>query len=235
MVASTIPKRILAGLVIIASGLSSARAAEITLFDSLTPAKVAGQSQSPATVEPTGGLVAQGFKTTVANFVVESVELEIYKQTGSTDVYSVWIYNSVSGLPGTSVANVALNQSQAALSDQPSSQAFNSLALTLSPNTDYFIVVGGVQSLALNWDYWDTATPSGVGIPTAGTTYDGTVWSAIAMNYPQMMKVNAASVPEPSTWLMGMIAATMIGGIARRKCCRKIGFVEIHTVSLRIS
>ena len=30
--------------------------------------------------------VFQGFKTTVANIVVESVELEIYKQAGSTDV-----------------------------------------------------------------------------------------------------------------------------------------------------
>ena len=206
----------LACLVVLVPGLNVSQAADVTIYDSLTPGLAGGQTQGQASIDPGGTLVAQGFSTTVSEFVINSISLQIYKQPGSTDVYSVWIYDNVGGLPNTVVASVALNQSQAALSDSASTKSFGTLGLTLSASTNYFLVVGGVQSTSMNWDYWDTATPSGIGIPSLGTSFDGTNWTATALNYPAMMSI-AASVPEPSTWAMASLTVAVLAGAARRK------------------
>jgi hypothetical protein len=205
---------LLTGLYFLASANASLKAA--TIFDSLTPAQQSGQTQSQALVQGFGAMVAQGFQTTALGYVLDSIELEIYKQTGSTDVYSVWIYNASGGVPTTPVLTVANNEPQSALSDQPSSKTFSGINTVLAPNSDYFVVVGGVGVTDLYWDYWDTASPAGTGLPTTSITFDGTSWTGSSQTYPQMMIVSA-SVPEPSTWAFAALSCTTMAYVARRR------------------
>ena len=205
---------LMTGLIVLASANANLKAA--TIFDSLTPAKQGGQTQSQAVVQGFGSLVAQGFKTTASGYVLDSIELEIYKQAGATDVYSVWIYDSSGGVPTTPVLTVASNEQQSALSDTPSSKTFSGINTVLAPNTDYFVVVGGVASQDMYWDYWDTASPSGTGLPSTSITFDGTSWTASNQAYPQMMIVSA-SVPEPSTWAFAALSGSTLAYMARRR------------------
>lgn len=205
---------LMTGLYFLASANASLTAA--TIFDSLNPAQQSGQTQSQGAVQGFGAMVAQGFKTTSTGYVLDSVQLEIYKQTGSTDVYSVWIYDSSGGVPSVPVLTVASNEPQSALSDTPSSKTFSGLNTVLAPNTDYFVVVGGVSSTDMYWDYWDTASPVGTGLPSTGITFDGTSWTGSSQAYPQMMVVSA-SVPEPSTWAFAALSGSTLAYVARRR------------------
>lgn len=205
---------LMTGLYFLASANASLKAA--TIFDSITPAKQAGQTQSPATVQGFGAMVAQSFSTTATGYVLDSIELEIYKQVGATDVYSVWIYNSSGGVPTTPVLTVANNEQQSALSDTPSSKTFSGINTVLAPNTDYFVVVGGAATEDMYWDYWDTASPSGTGLPSTSITFDGTSWTGTSQGYPQMMTITA-SVPEPSTWAFAALSGSTLAYLARRR------------------
>lgn len=206
-------------LAIVIAGLSASVQASTILVDTLD-GYLTGSSLN------VGDLSGQSFQTTAADYIVNSVELEIYRdanQLGGT--YNVYLYSANgSNVPVSQVAVVAQNQLIDNLPNGDGTQVaptvFGGLNISLGTSSTYYVIVE-VTSIGTGsqfyWRYWNTQTP---GIPY--TTYNatsgdsGSSWTTPDLGYPYMIKVTA--VPEPSSIALGLVAC---GGLAVARRRRK--------------
>jgi hypothetical protein len=201
---------------LVAAGSAKRATAEV-IFDSIT-----GNTATGSTTASVNGWRAAQFILPAApagndRFGLGSVVLNLANNPLATD-FSVEIYSSVSGKPGSSVGQ--LFATQPIVVGNNSFFTTNSFP-TLTPATSYWVVLkGGASS-----PQWGTAGNTGLispasqlGTSTALTNNAGSTWfTNPAANNPSMMTVNAVAVPEPSTWAMGLAGLGFAGVTALRR------------------
>ena len=166
--------------------------ATASLFDNL------GQDGDNATGITNDQWAAQGFTTTADADMVTEVEAALFSEAPTSGTFAMEIWNMASGAPGTKVADVFSGDASLLVS---STFAETGLSLTLSPLTDYFLVVKGISLDALSnvqWRYADAAGGTGLPSPFVQTTDAGASWSTPSQETPQKMRIAAATdVPVP--------------------------------------
>lgn len=180
--------------------------AGLILFDSISPA----DQVSSTTIYP-DIKIAQGFQTSLNSFIVDSIDLQLYKQSSGIGLFSVRIYdiNPVDQMPYNQIADVAVDITQDILKDTPSIVRFENLAINLDSLVGYYIVVEDIKGTGLLWDYWDTINPIGIGLPSSMTAFSSGIWiKPPTYSFPQLMIVR--SVPEPSSILAFTIGVILL-------------------------
>lgn len=192
---------------------SEVNAVDIDLIDTITPATTTGDNNIAV-----GDRNAQSFMTTGSAFTIRQVDLSLKKAPGSAGQFSVSIYsmNSTNSEPDTRLTYVAQNQNQSALGTAYSIITYSGLSITLEPSKNYYIVLEDVTLAAMDWQYWDT-TSAGISPASYWMGYSGTWQSTPSTDYPAMMKVVAASVPEPSVWAFSGFACIVLRSRLRRR------------------
>jgi len=129
------------------------------------------------------------------------------------------IYSNVSGNPGVLLAafnpvSVASGTVHSAVSLTATTQ------FTLMANTSYFFVLHGsgiTNSLSWSADTGNTQ-PTANGVTLVGYRFSsngGSTWASSAI--PNQMSINAAPIPEPSTWAMVGVGAAMLVAFTRAR------------------
>ena len=166
--------------------------ATASLFDNL------GQDGDYAVAITNDQWAAQGFTTADAVIVAE-VEAALFSEAPTSGTFALEIWNIASGAPGTKVADVFSGDASLLTG---STFAVTGLNLSLTPATDYFLVVKGINLDPLSnvqWRYADAAGGTGLPSPFVQTTDAGANWSSPNEDTPQKMRIKAATdVPVPA-------------------------------------
>ena len=226
---SSFGKVLVLGLIL--TGMMKARVAQaVDLID--TPSLL-GAYSTPVMIDPTGP-AAQSFTTTSSGYVLNQLDLWLYRASGDNGTYSVSIFTAVgsggSMLPGSSVASLATNLDVIS-SARPvpvsvngdgsdvSPISFTGLNLPLSSTpTNYFVLVSYSGSYSIGWATVSASSPTFNG----NNTYTVGPVSGAPTNFgdsdPTLLKITAGTtVPEPSTWAMAVLAVAGLAASARRR------------------
>ena len=212
---------LLAGsLAALALGVAAPQATSAaTLVDNL--------SASTLGTSPFGGpgdtdWLAQSFTTTATDYILSSVTALIGNSNPATTgnyIFSIYDGSGPGGVPGVNLGDILSNSVTGIPTLATSIQATASpLPLTLSPNTNYFLVLrtSGAND-ALEW--YSATNGSGTGFPTNFTSSSngGTSWNAIDNTGPdQMMQILATSPPPPTPAPLSIFGAAAAFGCSRR-------------------
>ena len=169
-----------------ASSISS-----VTIFDNL----VEGTWKSM-----NGKYLAQSFRTDSNPGNLASIELMFRaaneaNSSASASSFSTYLYTSNAGQPGTQIA--ALGTKNVGAWDNDTYTHTPSSPVSLSANTEYFIVVNGANTGTVGWKVTGTLPSVYFGSsPTAHTSTDGSTWSTLAANYFSL-RVKMDAPPQP--------------------------------------
>jgi hypothetical protein len=144
-------------------------------------------------------------------YVLDSIQLEMANTAGNPTDFTVQLYGLPSNGnpdPGSSLATLSglSNPTSAGL------YAYDASGVTLSPDTQYFIVVTSSTPVSSGFYEWGQENPSsnvsaGNGWTEGAVTFgssDGSSWNESYSNDPQFA-LTATAVPEPDTLgLMGL-------------------------------
>lgn len=186
---------------------------------------------------PTAGdMMAQSFTTTASDYIVREIDLTLFRGSGESGAYSVYIYSSTGSgdtlVPDTLAVTIFAGQSfSSGTYPIPETSTLNGsdvapieikgLNIILNPSTAYFVVAGfDTGSFGLNWaaNDWTATSPNPstfIGDPSYFALYDSSTssWNNLGRDQPSAVRV----VPEPSTWAFGMLAAAVIAATSRRR------------------
>ena len=142
-----------------------------------------------------------------SGYVLNTVQLGMADATGNPSGFTVMLYSLLFGaiLPGNSLGtlNGSANPSTTGIyTYTPTSN------LTLSPSTDYFIVLTAgttVANGAYEWNYMSTLSYNPSGNWNGGGSVfssNGSHWTGIGGTFPEFA-ITATAIPEPSpSWLL---------------------------------
>jgi|SRR5665213_1426781 len=162
----------------------------------------------------------------VDGYQLDSIQLAMTTASGNPSGFTAMLYSSISlaaTLPGSSLGrlNGSLNPTTGGIfTYTPAS------SLTLSPRTDYFIVLTGNTAIATGAYEWNvTGTPS-IGLDGWGGntslcySSDGSSWSFLSGTLAQFA-LSATPVPEPSAFgLLGLGSLLFIRHSHKAKAIR---------------
>ncbi len=168
--------------------------------------------------QPSAGSVAVGSDSWLAvavttggnpgGYALDSIELDMTPATGDPSGYTVQLYSMVvSGAPEPGSSLGTLTGSTDPVS--AGQYAYTASGLTLSPSTEYFIVLSAetpVASGAYSWSYENTSSPNTSGGWIGGGYFqssDGRQWNSHgAPNGDLQFSLTADAVPEPDTYVL---------------------------------
>ncbi len=168
-----------------------------------------------------GSWPALSFKTSMTNYILESVTIPILNPnllSSGTISFRLFDATGAGGSPGAAVGSALGSVPIAGISGVSYQDVtFSGLNRTLATNTNYWLAVQGSGIASV---FFVGATTSTGGTLTGSLGYSitsdaGNSWSAPSTAVYVIGRVNA--VPEPSTYALGMIAAVTCGWLARRK------------------
>ena len=166
---------------------------------------------------------AQAFTTDATHTTVTAVATKLSRRTDATGTLNLYIYSSASNKPDSSVALIGSYNIASQLTTTLTDYTLSSLNVGLSPNTEYFLVLGGasVAHGEANWGY--TSSTSGTGFPSYYTdsANSGATWNTPELTNPQQMRIQATSsdIPEPAS--VGLMGIGMVGWfLTRRRTAR---------------
>lgn len=130
----------------------------------------------------------------------------------STGSASLMLYNSDASalIPGSALASFS---SDASGSD---TMSFSLAGLTLSAGTYWLVLSNTEGSSSWSWTSEETGTGSGFTGAWANSDDAGATWFSNSTLYPLQMSVSVSSVPEASTWVMGLMGAAGLAASRRR-------------------
>lgn len=190
-------------------------AAAVDLYDTLGKTIAASGNFGSNT---RGGI---SFKTTLAGDTITSVTVPILNDLGLTSgsvLYSIYDATGTGGRPGN---QVGADLGSIPISNFTSTSVYQNgtlsgLNFVLNPDTFYYLVVSG-SGLSGSFKIAATTDSSGIGAGSLGysqTNAAGTIWNAVVPAAYGIASITA--VPEPSTLVMGAIAALSLGLTAWR-------------------
>lgn len=166
--------------------------------------------------------IAQAFTTTATDFIISSVTVAAYKSNpATTGTLNLFFYDATGadGRPGALVQASAIASSDLSeLGSTPGDTHTWSLNYELDPSTTYYVVLGAESLVGVEGVDWDfTLDSSGVGFPSfySGSLNSGATWGAPAT--PFYMQMQVTTVPEPSTYALGMTGLLALCRFGRRK------------------
>jgi hypothetical protein len=162
--------------------------------------------------------------STSSNQTLGSVTLGLVSNTGGplTRDTTISLYNSTSGLP--SGAAIASSSSPITVSGTPQYYTFAlpaSFAVTTGNSYSLAFAIDTAADNDFRWNYGNpVAFPTGSnGVTFLGAAEsDGTSWSTETVIKPTML-LEAAAVPEPSTWML--TGSAIAGGVGYRRLRRR--------------
>lgn len=174
--------------------------------------------------------IAGGFTTTANGFHLTDISMQIFRSGDAiTGNVNISIYITDGGYPPSpSTLNTTFYSAPVTnLPNQPGSFDLTGLNVTLTPSTDYYLVVDYLDASAEDNKivYWNQATGISNSNPIYDLRYtwssDATTWNFPQQNYSNPLKfkitADANSVPEPSTYAMAAIASGVMAYVARRR------------------
>lgn len=187
--------------------------ASVVLFDNLS----AGSPNGYFGVSNTQW-AAQSFTTSSTGFILDSVSLRLWNQSGTTGSFEVqiWDSNGTSSRPGTQVGPAIYTGLAEDLGGPGSHLAILGLSVPLSVDTKYYLVVAGtgledifygfddIYPGFLAWDATNVITSDSY--DTAGSGWNGP--------YTQNLYMQVTAIPEPTSMFLMMLAG---GGLALRR------------------
>lgn len=167
--------------------------ATASLFDNL------GQDGDYAVGITNDHWAGQGFTTTATEVTLTEVEAALFSEAPTSGTFALEIWNIAAGLPGAKVADVFSGDGSLLTG---STFAVTGLHLSLTPATDYFLVIKGVsldEFSVVQWRYADATGGTGLPSPFVQTTDAGSTWSTPSQETPQKMRITATTeVPVPA-------------------------------------
>ncbi|MBU3702474.1 MAG: hypothetical protein FGM58_10560, partial [Acidimicrobiia bacterium] len=166
------------GLGVIVAGITAssgrASAASTTLYSQM--------NDGAWSVATSSNYWAQSFTTSSTATALTSVEVWIRNNSGSGSSYSLALYSSASGAPGTSLATIVASESVGAWGDGRKSFSL-STPYSLAASTQYFIVMSGPAGGTVGWKC-NAASPTTDVTPTPtfvnkSSSNGGSSWSAV--------------------------------------------------------
>jgi MYXO-CTERM domain-containing protein len=172
----------------------------------------AGASAGADTITGFGPLY-DSFSTGVNSGALSGLELFLNGTVDSGESFSVGLYADSSTTPGTLITVLGI-VSDSSLSD---TNSLIDVDLTANPilsvGTRYWVGLSGMTSA--NWSF--TADTSGIGVEGEFfSNSDGTFPNDPDEGYQMQVQVSAASVPEPSSLLLGASALVALALFRRR-------------------
>lgn len=207
-------------------GISSAPAA--VLYDNTTESADQGVFMN-ANGSGNWRFNAEAFNTDSLNFNIESVTLRLAlspfgSTTSGTFDVGIWS-NDTSGSPAnkplTLVANVATGQTAAQIAPLGGFVTFTPASwIQLNPNQLYWVVLDA-SNYTGNKQIVSAATTSSAGTGvTSNMMLQRDVANTWSQNFPATgtsHMIMTVTVPEPSTYALGLVATGIMGAVARRR------------------
>lgn len=167
---------------------------------------------------------AQGFSVGSSAWELRSIQLGLANGDADLPSPAVQLFTNGSNEPGSLIATLS-----GPVGGQPvTSKSLYTFSgtVTLSPNTDYWIVLSDTSAASTQSGYeWyaDDAFTTPAEKNSSGITYLGTKAQAFTNGawtntVPSLsLEVNAVAVPEPPTYALAMVAGVLGAGAAARK------------------
>lgn len=195
----------------------SAQAQVITLSDNLN------QTAHAIDYSTTTAWQAQHFFTQSQSYSLLSVTLQMaYSPTFSSNPHQddvrLELYTGSSSSPTPSSSGLSLNR-VGTITSSISQVQFSASGITLTPNTDYWIVLkSGDSRTVFEWSNTQSLAGTGVGrsVNYAKTNDSGSTWNAFSTN-PYRMRVEVQAVPEPSSFVLAGLGLGAMGLIRRHR------------------
>jgi len=197
--------------------LNTLNISAVDLADNLIETRNGG-----VTIDASVPAVAQGFSTTATGYIINSISVKLKQDNAAspdgTLNFSIYSADGTGGTPNTLVSSISTVATSALPTSSASVYSLNSLNVTLSPNTSYYLVLTSTSTLGNGAAWGYTNSTNGTGFPSNQSIYSSSSWSAPSTSFPQMMQISA--VPEPSTYALAVLS---IGTLAfARKQRRKV-------------
>ena len=204
-------------------GLSSASAADI--YNNLSETADQGVAMN-SNGNGNWRFNAEAFNTDTLNFNISSVTLQLGlsafgSTTGTFDI-GIWS-NDTTGSPAnkplTLVSNVATGQTVSQITGGAVTFTPASL-ITLSPNTTYWVVLDASNYTGTKQIISAGTTSSGGTGVTSNMMLQRDIANTWSQNFPNTgtsHMIMAVTVPEPSTYALGLVATGLVGALARRR------------------
>jgi hypothetical protein len=161
---------------------------------------------------------AQRFNSDVTNLKLTDATLRLAGSTAGN--FTLSLYSDAASLPGSSLGTLFNGTTSAAgvLIGGDSSVHFGGLSQTMSPNTNYWLVISVAPGdpTSLSWGITLDSKGSGSGFQTAAatSTNQGSTWSFYGA--PLRTQIVAVPVPEPATLLLAVLSLVALGRLPWR-------------------
>lgn len=192
---------------------TSASASSLYLADNLS------ESNDGSAGLASGLYLAESFTTDATHTKITEVTTPLNREPNATGTVYFYIYSSDgSNNPGTLVATLGSLDVASQLTTSIANYTLSSLNVSLSANTQYYLVLTSTSTLP-DITYWIfTGSTSGTGFPSyysSRYTNGSPAWSTPSLTSPQQMRIQAegsssSSVPELDA-LSGTGALTLVG------------------------
>jgi hypothetical protein len=162
-----------------------------------------GQTSAGSAVVGSDAWIAQDFRTGTnsGGYTLNSIQLLLGRASGTPSGFSVSVYSSLGGSPGSNLGSLG--------GADPSAGGIFSYAtsgMTLSPSTFYFVVLTAATPAANGSYDWSFVNPSSYDSSDGWhmnhiyyTSTDGSTWPVFSREHFFQLAVEATAVPEPST------------------------------------
>jgi hypothetical protein len=196
-------KQLVAGLLL--ALLAGGVRADTVIFDNLSSTTQGFGSVSTAFWE------AQRFNSDATNLLLTSATLTLYSESAGSGTFFVDLYSDAAGQPGVSLANLFTGPNPFGPTfPQSGDILFGGLNQALTPNTNYWIVLGESAGSALDirWGSVSNLAGTGSGFQTTNaTTLDqGGSWQVRSQAGLHKMQITATTpIPEPASALLALL------------------------------
>lgn len=183
--------------------LNTATTSAVDIANNLSETRNGG-----VTIDASVPSVAQGFTTSAAGYIINNISVMLKQDNAAspdgTINFSIYTADGTGGAPNTLVSSISTVATTALPTSNASSYTLNSLNVTLSPNTTYYLVLTSTSTLGNGAAWGYTNSTNGTGFPSNQSIYSSSAWSAPSTSFPQLMQISA--VPEPSTYALAVLS-----------------------------